>query len=138
MTPTDKDYELFLEYLHKGVLLLDKKEFDDYHFDIDTNSLKVKELATLVLKEGVNHDNYFNKIEPKASEILKEFFNEQKEKDLCNILSKIETDNPDDLELRTTTSASRLFLEDKQTEHHHLPLAVTRLIEDVYSTVSKK
>lgn len=138
MIPQEKDYEIFLEYLHKGVLLLDRKEFDDYHFNIDINSLKIKELAKLVLDEGVNHNNYFNKIEPTASEILKDLFIDEKEKDLCNILNKIEIDNPEDIELRTTTSASRLFLEDKQTEHHHLPIAVTRLIEDVYSAFSKK
>ena len=129
---TEKEYELFVEYLHRGVMLLDNESFDDFHFDINIDDVNHQQLAAMILEEGVNDQNYFKKIEPKASDILKIVFTPKVIKEVCAILENIENQNLQDKELCATTAASRLFLLDSQAEHHHLPLAVTRLIEDIY------
>lgn len=133
----EKEYQMFIEYLHKGVMLLENKEFDDFHFDINKDDSKFRELASLLVSEGINDQTYFKNIEPKASEILKKLFTSQKVKDVCKILEAIEGKNSDDKEICTITAASRLFLEDAQAEHFHLPLAITRLVEDVYMTFTE-
>ena len=136
MTLTEEDYQKFFEYLHKGALLLDFEDFDSFHFDINLENAQIRDLATLLIEEGVNDKNYFKKVEPMASEILKTLFIPQKEKDICGILQSIESKNSDDKELCATTSASRMFLEDEHAEHHRLPLAITRLIEDTFVSIS--
>ncbi len=134
---TEKEYEMFVEYLHRGVMLLDNPEFDSFHFDIDLNNIQCQELATVLAEEGVNDQNYFKKIEPKAGEILSEFFTPIRIKDVCTILETIENKNLSNKEMCAITAASRLFLLDSQAEHNHLPLAITRLIEDVYFAFSE-
>ena len=42
MSSSQNDYESFLEYLQKGVMLLDLKELDDFHFEIDSGNSGIK------------------------------------------------------------------------------------------------
>lgn len=130
----EDDYKSFYEYLHKGVLLLDHPEFDDFHFEVDKENSIFKELATLIVEGDINDKDYFRNIEPKASEILKTRFTKDKLSCVFQILEKIEAKDPNNKELCATTFASKLYLQDERVEHFRLPLIMTRLVEDIYFT----
>ena len=133
----DENYKQFIEFLHRGSLLLELKEFDDFHFAINVKDKEIVELVTLLSNEGINEKNYFERIEPKAASILKISFTQDKEKEVYSILEVIEKGYTDNKEICATTYASKLFLENQETEHHRLPLAITRLLEDAYVAFSK-
>ncbi len=138
MDSLQDEYESFLEYLQKGVMLLDLEELNNFHFDVNKEDPEFKELGNLLIKEGVNEDNYKSTIGPKSSMLLKKIFTPNKEEELHSILSEIESKYKDDIEIYRTSLASRLFLNDENGKHYYLPLALSRLMEDVYEAFSKQ
>lgn len=121
-----------IEYLHKGISLLEEKEFNDFHFDVDVKDSRFCELAEMIL----SHDGYdvkcLNKIEPKANELLKKNLTKDKINLLCLILDEIEIRNCENKEICTAVFASKSILRNNETDSYKLPLIFTRFIEDVY------
>ena len=121
-----------LEYLHKGTLLLEEKEFNDFHFDVDVNNLDFRELAEIIL----SHDEYdiqcLNKIEPKANELLRKTLTKDKINSLYLILDEVELRNCENKEICMTVFASKSILKNNESNSYKLPLILTRFIEDVY------
>ena len=136
MSSSQNDYESFLEYLQKGVMLLDLKELDDFHFEIDSDNSEFKELGNLLLLEGINEENYITTIGPKSVNILQKIFTTDKVKELSELLEGVDKKYGDDVEISRMILASKLFLGDENAKHFHLPLAITRLMEDIYETFS--
>ena len=131
-----EEYQKFLEYLQRGPFLLDLKEFDGFHFILNFEDKEISELGSMLAKEGVNDSNYASTIGPKAIEILKKVFTKDKEKELCGILDKVENGYASDAEVTKTVLASKLFLENEQAKHYYMPLAITRLLEDIFAASS--
>ena len=136
MNTSQNDYESFLEYLQKGVMLLDLEELDSFHFKIDLENAELKELGNLLLLEGINEDNYVTTIGPKSVNILQRIFTLDKVKELSELLAGVDKKYGDDLEISRMVLASQLFLGDDNAKHYHLPLAITRLMEDIYEAFS--
>lgn len=136
MVSSQSDYESFLEYLQKGVMLLDLKELDDFHFQVDPENTEFKELGGLLLVEGINEENYVATIGPKSVSILQKIFTTDKVNELSKLLNDVDKKYGDDVEVSRMILASKLFLSDENAKHFHLPLAITRLMEDVYEVFS--
>src|SRR3990167_5896290 len=136
MVSSQSDYESFLEYLQKGVMLLDLKELDDFHFKIDLENVEFKELGGLLLVEGINEENYVATIGPKSVSILQKIFTTDKVNELSKLLNDVDKKYGDDVEVSRMILASKLFLSDENAKHFHLPLAITRLMEDIYEAFS--
>ncbi len=134
MSSPESDFENFLEYLQKGVMLLDLEEFDTFHFEIDVENPELAELGNLLLLEGINEENYINSLGPKSVNILQRIFTSDKVKELSDLLEGVDEKYNDDLEVSRMVLASKLFLGDENAKHYHLPLAITRLMEDVYES----
>ena len=122
------------EYLHKGILLLEEKEFNDFHFDIDVNDSSFCEMADMLIECNEYDVTCMKNIEPKANKILKEQLTEEKIKSLHLILDEIELRNSTNTEICAAAFVSKLFLRNKDVDYYKLPLAFTRLVEDVYMT----
>lgn len=131
--PNNQEEEIFIEYLKRGTLLLDQKDFDNYHFDVDINDTNCKELSDLLVNEGINPQNYELKIRPKAIKIMEYAFTEEKKKELHDLLTFLETEYGNNEEAKRIVLASKLFIEDKNANHCYLPVAVARLLEDIYA-----
>lgn len=131
---SEEELKVFVEYLKRGTLLLDLKEMDALHFAIDQNDAAAKELADLVHTQGVNPENYESVIRPKAIVIMEKAFDEAKRKEFHGVLAAIEGAYQDNEEICKISLASKLFLEDENARHSYLPIAVARLLEDIYAT----
>lgn len=130
----EEDFKILVEYLKRGTLLLDLQDLDQFHFYINSTDKASEELATIINTEGVKPENYETNIRPKAVKILEVVFTDEKKSELHKILSEVEAKFKDNDEVLRIILASKLFIEDKKANHSYLPLAVARLLEDIYST----
>ncbi len=121
-----------LEYLHKGIFLLEEKEFNDFHFEVDTSDKAFCELGEMLLECDEYDLKCLKKIEPRVNEILKDNLTKEKITSLCLILDEVEIRNCENKEICTTVFASKSFLKTNKEDSYKLPLIFTRFVEDVY------
>ena len=120
------------EYLHKGIFLLEEKEFNDFHFEVDTSDKAFCELGEMLLESDEYDFKCLKRIEPRASEILKNNLTDDKITTLLLILDELEIRNSENKEICTMVFASRSFLRTNRIDSYKLPLIFTRFVEDVY------
>ena len=139
MGSNQKGLGKFQEYLSKGILLLNLKEFGAFHFDVDLKDPNYQELTSLLKEEDIEEtEDSFKKIESRANKILKRTFTQDKKRELLAILKEIEKQYSNDKETSFIAYTSKIFLEDKEAKHYRLPLAVVRLTEDVSNAIKEE